>query len=94
MPAPRKYPDEQCERAIRLLMGLVEQPNGPSINGTCLRVGEQIGANGDTLRTWVKQAWVDASKQPGATQDKARIAALERGGRELRRGNAILQTAV
>jgi len=86
MPAPRKYPDELRERSIRLVMDLVEGPGGPSINGACLRVGEQLGINGDTLRNWVKQARVDAGKQPGVTtEDKARIAELEREVRELRR---------
>ena len=60
MAAPRKYPDELRERSIRLVMDLVEVPGGPSINGACRRVGEQLGINGDTLRNWVKQARVDA----------------------------------
>jgi transposase len=94
MAAPRKYPDELRERSIRLVMDLVEAPGGPSINGACLRVGEQLGINGDTLRNWVKQARVDAGRQPGVTtQDKARIADLEREVRELRRANAILKSA-
>ena len=94
MPAPRKYPDELRERAIRLVMDLVEDPGGPSINGACLRVGDQLGVNGDTLRNWVKQARVDAGKAPGVTtEDKARIAELEREVRELRRANAILKSA-
>ena len=94
MPAPRKYPDELRERAIRLVMDLVEEPGGPSINGACLRVGGQLGINGDTLRNWVKQARVDAGKAPGVTtEDTARIAELEREVRELRRANAILKSA-
>ena len=94
MPAPRKYPDELRERAIRLVMDLVEDPGGPSINAACLRVGDQLGINGDTLRNWVKQARVDAGKAPGVTtEDRARIAELEREVRELRRANAILKSA-
>ena len=86
MPAPRKYPNELRERAIRLVTDLVVGPGGPSINGACLRVGEQLGINGDTLRDWVKQARVDAGKQPGVTtEDKTRIAELKREVRELRR---------
>ncbi|TQN46305.1 transposase [Humibacillus xanthopallidus] len=94
MPALRKYPDELRERAIRLVMDLVEQPGGPSLNRASLRVGEQLGINGDTLRNWVKQARVDAGTAPGVTtQDKARIAELKREVRELRRANAILKSA-
>ena len=69
MPAPRKYPDELRDRAVRLVMDMVEQPNGPSVNAACLRVGEQLGINGDTLRNWVKQARVDARQEPGTTTD-------------------------
>jgi transposase len=94
MPAPRKYPNELRERAIRLVMDLVEVSGGPSINAACLRVGEQLGINGDTLRNWVKQSRVDAGKQPGVTtEDRTRITELEREVRELRRANAILKSA-
>ena len=94
MPAPRKYPDELRERAIRLVSDMVEEPGGPSINRACIRVGEQLDINGDTLRNWVKQARVDARKQPGTTtEDKQRITELEREVRELRRANSILKSA-
>lgn len=94
MAASRKYPDELRERAIRLVMDLVESPGGPSINGACLRVGEQFGINGDTLRNWVKQARVDAGRQPGVTTgDKTRIAELEREVRELRRANSMADSS-
>ena len=92
--APRKYPDELRERAVRLVSDMVEGPGGPSINKACVRVGEQLGINGDTLRNWVKQARVDARQEPGTTtEDRARISELEREVRELRRANAILKSA-
>jgi transposase len=94
MAAPRKYPDEMRERAIRLVSDMVEGERGLSINGACRRVGEQLGINTDTLRNWVKQARVDAGKQPGlTTEDRTRIAELEKENRELRRANAILKSA-
>ena len=94
MPALRKYPNELRERSIRLVADLVEDPDGPSVNGACVRVGEQLGINADTLRNWVKQARIDAGKQPGTTTDaKQRISELERENRELRRANAILKSA-
>ncbi len=94
MPAPRKYPDELRDRAVRLTNDLVDGPDGTSVTGACRRVGEQLGINSDTLRNWVKQARVDAGREPGVTTDeRTRIADLEREVRELRRANAILKTA-
>jgi len=93
MPAPRKYPDELRERAVRLVTDQVEGPGGRSINRACVKVGEQLGINGDTLRNWVKQARVDAGKESGTTtDDRQRITELEREVRELRRANAILKS--
>jgi len=92
MPAPRKYPDEMRDRAIRLVLDVAEEAG--SITAGCRQVGEQLGINCDTLRGWVKQAQVDAGQRPGtATADAARLRRLERENAELRRANAILRTA-
>jgi transposase len=94
MAAPRKYPEEMRQRAIRFARDLVEGPEKMSSNAACRRVGEQLGINSDTLRNWVKQARVDAGEQPGVTTDEhARLLELEREVRELRRANAILKSA-
>jgi transposase len=95
MAAPRKYPDELRDRAVRLVADLVDDPGLQlSVTAACSRVGEQLGINRDTLRGWVKQAQVDAGDRPGiSTTDRARLARLERENRELRRANAILKTA-
>ena len=72
MAAPRKFPDELRERAVRLVED-VEQDAG-SVTAACRRVGEQLGINADTLRNWVRQAQVDAGARPGVTTaDAARI---------------------
>src|SRR3954468_23312765 len=77
MPAPKKYPDEMRDRAIRLVADIAEDAG--SITAACRRIGEQPGVNSDTLRGWVKQAQVDAGQRPGtATADAARIRQLER----------------
>ncbi|KQY42015.1 transposase [Cellulomonas sp. Root137] len=90
MAAPRKYPDELRERAIRL--GLASRAEG-SVTGRCTRIGRQLGINLETLR-WVQRAEIDAGQRPGTTTaDAARIAALERENFELRRANAILKSA-
>jgi transposase len=92
MPAPRKYPDEMRDRAIRLVLDIAGEAG--SITAACRRIGEQLGINTDTLRGWVKQAQVDAGQRPGTTTaDAARIRQLERDNAELRRANAILRTA-
>jgi transposase len=42
------------------------------------------------LRGWVKQAEIDGGTRPGATtEDRRRIAELERENRELRRANVL-----
>ncbi len=92
MAAPRKYPDELRERAIRLAVDLRRDPATRS--GALRRVGEQLGINPETLRNWVQQAEIDEGHRPGVTSEEARrIAELERENRELRRANEILRTA-
>jgi transposase len=92
MVAPRKYPEELRERAIRLAVDARKDP--ASRPGACTRIGEQLGINPETLRGWVSQVEVDAGTRPGtSTTDAARIAELERENRELRRANSILRTA-
>lgn len=62
--------------------------------GALARVGKQLGINPETLRNWVNQAEIDGGRRPGTTSEEAaRIAALERENRELRRANEILKTA-
>ncbi|GAA3007096.1 hypothetical protein GCM10010461_16560 [Microbacterium aurantiacum] len=92
MAAPRKYPDELRERAIRMAVDLRRDP--ATRKGALARVGEQLGINPETLRNWVTQAEVDAGDRPGTTtSDAQRLAELERENRELRRANAILRSA-
>jgi hypothetical protein len=58
------------------------------------RVARQLGIGTESLRSWVRQAEVDGGHQPGtSTQDKERIAALEREVRELRRANEGVRDA-
>ncbi len=92
MVAPRKYPEELRERAIRLAVDARKDP--ASRSGACTRIGAQLGINPETLRGWVSQAEVDAGTRPGtSTTEAARVAELERENRELRRANSILRTA-
>ena len=92
MAAPRKYPEELRERAIRMAVDLRRDPATRS--GALRRVGEQLGVNPETLRNWVQQVEIDEGHRPGTTTDEAkRVAELEREVRELRRANDILKTS-
>ncbi len=94
MPAPRKYPDELRERAVRLVLEAREQDAKLSLNAAVMRIGPRVGVNKDTLRGWCKQAEIDAGRRPGVTTDEAaELAALRREVRELKRANEILLAA-
>jgi transposase len=92
MPAPKKYPDEVRERAVRMVFEIREESGQQQ--GAVARVADRLGVNRETLRNWVRQAEVDTGKRPGtSTVDAQRIAELEREVRELRRANEILKAA-
>jgi transposase len=62
--------------------------------GAITRVARQLGVGSESLRTWVRQAEVDGGRRPGVTsEERRRIAELERDNRELRRANDILKAA-
>ena len=94
MPAPRKYPQELRERAIRLVVEAREQDPELSVNAAVVRIGSRTGVNADTLRGWVKQADIDAGRRPGTTTaESARVRQLEQEVRELKRASEILLAA-
>lgn len=94
MPAPRKYPPELRERAMRLVSEARKEDPELSLNAAVVRVGQRVGVNADTLRGWCKQAQIDAGERPGTTtSDAARIKQLEAENRELKRANEILLAA-
>jgi transposase len=92
MAAPRKYPDEIRQRAVRMVHEWRRERHVTS--GGVSDVARQLGLNKETLRNWVRQAEVDSGQRPGmTTDDKARVTELERENRELRRANEILKAA-
>jgi transposase len=94
VPAPRKYPNELRERAIRLVQEAREQELGLSLNAAVRRIGPRVGINPDTLRGWCKQADIDAGRAPGtSTAESALVRELEREVKELKRANEILLAA-
>ena len=92
MGAPRKYPDELRDRAVRMVIDAKTDPATRA--NACRRIGDQLGIRHETLRGWVARIEIDAGKRPGITSaDAARIAELERENKELRRVNGILKSA-
>ena len=92
MAAPRKYPDELCERATRRAVELRQDP--ATKQGAIARGADQLGMHPETLRGWVRQADIDGGTRPGTTTVEAeRIAKFEQENRELRRANHILKTS-
>jgi transposase len=92
MAAQKKYPDELRERAVRMVLEIRERDGKGQ--GELARVARQLGVHPEALRGWVKQAEIDGGTAPGTTtDDKKRIADLEKENRELRRANEILKAA-
>ena len=50
MPAPKKYPDEVRERAVRMVFEIREQTGQQQ--GAIARVADRLGVNRETLRNW------------------------------------------
>ena len=86
MPAPRKYPDELRERAVRLVF-----ESGRPI----AQVARDLGVGSESLRHWVRQAQADAGQRAEllSTGERERLKVLERENRELRKANEILKAA-
>ena len=94
MPAPRKYPEELRERAIRLVIEVRAEDPKLSSNAAVLRIGPRVGVNPDTLRGWVKQAEIDGGRRAGTTTNEAaELKALRQEVKELKRANEILLAA-
>ena len=92
MAVQKKYPDELRERAVKMIFEIREREGKG--HGELARVARQLGVSHETIRTWVQRAEIDGGMRPGTTtEDRQRIAELERENRELRRANEILKAA-
>ncbi len=86
------YSPELRERAVR--MAIENRADYKSEWATFVGVSKLFGMSPETLRSWVRKAQVDSGSRPGLTTDeRARLKALERENKDLRRANAILQDA-
>ena len=83
---------EVRERAVRLV--LEHAGEYPSQWSALKSIAAKCGMTPETLRKWVRRAEVDGGARPGLTSDeRRRLAELERENRELRRANEILKAA-
>ncbi len=91
-PTTRRYSEAEKERAVRAVRQLRKELG--TDHGTVKRVAAQLGIGVESLRSWVRQAEIDAGLRPRASsEDAERIKALEAEVRELRRANEILRKA-
>jgi transposase len=75
-------------------MAIEKREDYPSEWATLSAVSKLFGMSPETLRTWVRRTQVDTGTRPGLTSDeRARLKALEREVRDLRRANEILKDA-
>lgn len=88
MAAPKKYPDELRERAVRLYR---ESDPKPVIR----RLAEQLGVHHEALRNWIRQAEADHGERHDrpTTVEAEELRRLRKENAELRRANEILKAA-
>ncbi len=92
MESRKPFPAELRERAVKMVLELRAESGGG--RGAVAQVGLQLGINPETLRNWVSQVEVDSGERRGTTtEDRKKIAELERENRELCRPNEILKAA-
>jgi transposase len=86
MPAPRKYPDELRERAVRLVF-----ESGRPI----AHVAKDLGVSSEVLRKRVRLAEAENGSRPDlpSAAEREEIRKLRRENYELRRANEILKAA-
>jgi transposase len=86
MAAPRKYPEELRERAVRLVF-----ESGRPI----AHVARDLGVHKEALRSWVRQAEADTGRRRDllTTDEREELKRLRKENAELRRANAILKDA-
>jgi transposase len=86
MGAPRKYPLELRERAVRLAL-----ESGRPIR----QVARDLGIHHESLRVWVRQAEADGGRRRDllTSEEREELKRLRREVAELRRANAILKDA-
>jgi transposase len=88
MPAPRKYPSELRERAVRMWRESTPQP-------PIAQVARRLGIHPEALRNWIRQDEADRGERgdrPSTTELEI-IRQLKRENAVLKRANEILKLA-
>ena len=92
MKKPVKHAPEVIERAVRMVFEAKEQHESPW--AAIVSIAGKIGCSAETLRRWVRRHERDTGQREGSTTaEQARVKALEREVRELRKANEILKLA-
>ena len=92
MSKANRYSPEVRERAVRMV--LEHEKDYASRWSALCSISSKIGCTPETLRSWMRRVEVDAGQRPGVTtSEQARIKALEKENKELRKANDILKTA-
>ena len=87
-----RFSPEVRERAIRMVHE--HSREYPSQWAAIMSIAFKIGCSAQTLSTWIKRREIDTGQRSGVSSDEhARLKALERENRELRRANEILRKA-
>jgi transposase-like protein len=88
MPAPRKYPLELRERAVRMYRSSEPKP-------VIRRMAEELGVHHEALRNCIRQAEADAGERDDllTSDERAELAALRKENTQLKRSNENLRTA-
>jgi transposase len=91
-PTTKRYPPELKQRAVKMVQELRAQD--PGDKAVISRVARQLGVGLESLRTWVKQADIDAGDRGGlTTAERTELVELRKKNRDLQRSNDILQAA-
>ncbi|MDX2565152.1 transposase [Streptomyces sp. TX20-6-3] len=88
MAAPRGYPLELRERAVRMYRTAEPKPQ-------IKRMAVDLGVHPEAVRSWIRQTEADASERDDrlTTAEREELAALRREIAQLRRANDVLRTA-
>lgn len=86
MAAPRKYPQELRDRAVRL----ARESDRP-----LAQIAKDLGVHREALRTWVRQDEADRGERSDqlTTAEREELVRLRAENRDLRRANEILREA-
>lgn len=86
MAAPRKYPQELRERAVRLAR---------ESDRSLAQVAKDLGVHREALRVWVRQDEADRGERVGqlSTSEREELKRLRKENADLKRANEILKAA-